>query len=628
MTQKELEDLIVYHQNLYYNSVPEIEDWEFDQLWDELATKYPDSELLKKVGDEGVIDENKCQHVIRMGSQEKITTEEALKDWLRLKKIQFPVIAQLKYDGASVEIVYDSNGDFLRAVTRGDGKVGKLITSNVSKMNGVPAHIEAADFKEGEIAVRGEMILPLSNVPKLKNVENVSNVRNMASGIANQKSNPENLDLIDVVCYDINDDGLTELEKISLLQDNGFITPQYNEACLTIGEINEFIEKIREERKTLDYQTDGIVLKQNSIPQDGDFSRARPEWQRAFKYPVDRVTTELIDVDFSRNGFNFTPVAILKPVTVSDTVVSRASLANMGEMERLGIRIPCVVEISKRGEIIPHVERVVTAPLDSSLPAAPTICPVCGENLHVSETELQCTNENCLTHREHRIYKWVDTVGALGFGGSLLNYLIHDCHFESVSDLYCNDNVAYAIEHTNLKKNVQKAFADLWARSKNLNLWDFVAGFDLDGIGSKVVKLMVDAGYDTLEKLRQVNYRQLTDIQGIGEFRAKLFIEKMAYLTAEMDAALSTNRVTIKAPVSLKETKQMTFCITGALSAPRSQFETVINEKGHKLASSVTKKVDYLVTNTPDSGSSKNVKARELGISIIDEEEFWRIING
>ena len=629
MTQKELEDLILYHQHLYYNGTPEIEDWEFDQLWDELASDYPDSDLLKKVGDEGIIDENKCDHIIRMGSQEKITTEDALKDWLRLKKVQFPVIAQLKYDGASVEIVYDKNGDFLRAVTRGNGKTGKLITGNVSKMNGVPRHIDPLYFKEGEIAVRGEMILPISNVDKLKGFDEVSNIRNVASGIANQKNSSDNLELLDIVCYDINDDSMSELEKVEILKNCGFITPQYSVKCLTITDINNFIERIREERKTLNYQTDGVVLKQNVMPQDADFSKARPDWQRAFKYPVEKAITKLIDVEFSRSGYNFTPVAILEPVKISDTIVSRASLANMGEVKRLGVLKPCTVKVAKRGEIIPHVESVtgfIVGVSENIEP--PTVCPLCGKPLEITDTTIKCVNEDCVTHREHRIYKWVDTVGALGFGESLLDYLIHDCHFEYINELYCNDNISFAIEHTSLKKNTEKAFADLWARSRNLNLWDFVAGFDINGIGSRVVKTIVDAGYDTLDKLRQVNYEQLMNIQGIGGYRAKVFIEQMALVKDEMDAVLNTNRVTIKQPLSKKDTEQLVFCMTGALSRPRSEFEQVINSKGHKLASSITKKVNFLVTNTPDSGSSKNVKARELGVKIINEDEFWEIVNG
>lgn len=628
MTQKELEQLIIKHQHLYYNGNPEIEDWEFDNLWDELATSYPDSELLNKVGDEGEIDTNKCKHIIRMGSQEKITTEEQLKDWIRLKKVQFPIIAQLKYDGLSVELVYDKEGNFSRAVTRGNGIIGKIITSNASKMHGVPKTIDIDFFNEAEeYAVRGEIILPLSKVSIIEKEIVVTNVRNVASGIANQKNSDRFLDYLDVVCYDIADDSLNEQEKVQILRDCGFIAPEYSQVCLTYSDIVAFIEKIRIERNNLDYQTDGVVLKQNVVPRDADFSKARPDWQRAFKYPVEKVSTILEGVEFSANGYNFTPVAILKPVKVSDTTVSRATLSNVGEIKRLGIKIPCVVEISKRGEIIPHVERVIAYADGCTDVEVPKVCPVCGKPLEITDTYIKCINESCKSHKEHRISKWINTVGALGFGSAMLNYLIYECHMDSIRDFYCNDNVTYALEHTNQKKNIQKAFADLWARSKNLELWNFVAGFDLDGIGSRIIKLITEAGYDTLEKLCKVNYEDLVNIPGIGEFRAKAFIEKMAYLSDEMLSTLETNRVSIKAYESGNKVDDLTFCITGTLSKPRKFYEEVIKLKGGKLASSVTKNVDYLVTDNPNSGSSKNMKAKQLNIPIINEVKLLEILN-
>jgi len=623
VTQKELEKLIIYHQNLYYNSKPEIEDWEFDQLWDELANNYPDSEILKRVGDEGVIDGDKCKHIIHMGSQEKLNSYEDIENWIRLKSIKFPVLVEEKLDGISIELVYD-NGNLVRAVTRGNGEVGKLITDNVRLMDGVPKNVSYL----AEFAVRGEIVLPFSNVDKLINIENVTNVRNMASGIANQKNSTDNLNLLSIICYDINLPVGTELDKIEFLKNNGFNYVNFIYTACNIEELKKAIESVKSKRDSylFKYQIDGVVLKQNELPAEGS-SKLRPDWQRAFKYPTEKVITLLDDIEWSRNGYNFTPVAILDPVTISDTKVSRASLANWREVKRLGITIPCEVEIAKQNEIIPKVHRVVGYVDGYDIPEPIKICPLCGERLEVTDTFIRCTNEACITHREHRIHKWIDTIGAIGFGDSMLDYLIFDCHMESIKDFYCNDNIAYAIEHTNQKKNIQKAFADLWARSKNINLWDFVAGFDLDGIGSKVVKTIVDKGYDTIDSLRKVNYDELVCVQGIGEFRANTFIEKMLYISDEMDAVLSTNRVTIKEPRK-SLVKNMTFCITGSLSRPRKEIEQFIISKGHNVSSSISKNVDYLITEDSETNSSKNEKAKKLGIPVINEEEFMRIING
>lgn len=624
MTQKELENLITYHQNLYYNSKPEIEDWEFDQLWDELVEKYPNSEILKKVGDEGIIDGDKCKHIIHMGSQEKLNSYEDVENWIRLKSICFPVVVEEKLDGISVELVYN-NGNLDRAVTRGNGKIGKIITDNVKLMGGVPKNIST----KSEFAVRGEIVLPFSNVNKLVNVENVTNVRNMASGIANQKNSTDNLELLYVICYDVNIPFKTEHDKIEFLKNNGFRHVSFIHTANNISELEKAIEVAKKDRDDgrFEYQIDGVVLKQNLIPDNLD-DKARPDHQRAYKYPVEKKTTTLYEVEWSRNGYNFTPVAILKPVELCDTIVSRASLSNLGETKRLGIKIPCEVEVAKQNEIIPKIHRVVSYADNYEELQPIKECPICGQPLKITDTSIQCINPLCTTRAEHRIYKWIDTVGAIGFGDSLIQFLVYDCGITSIADLYCNRIISSAIEKTNQKKNLQKAVADLWARSREMNLWDFVSGFDIEAIGSKVVKLIVDAGFNTLESLRQVNYEDLIHINGFGESRINTFIDGMKLIEDEMDAVLNTNRVTIKEIKNKGVSKSMTFCITGALSRPRKEYENMLADLGHKLASSVTKTTDYLVNNDIDSTSSKNVKAKQLNIPIINEDKFLEIING
>jgi len=210
----------------------------------------------------------------------------------------------------------------------------------------------------------------------------------------------------------------------------------------------------------------------------------------------------------------------------------------------------------------------------------------------------------------------------------LMNFLVYDCGITEISDLYCNDVVSKVISKTTKKKATQTAFANLFASSK-LKLEDFVSGFDIPNIGSKVVKLVIDSGFDTLEKLRKVKYNELVSIDGIGPERANFFIENMNLLSDMMDSVIETKRVVIiegKKKVENTNNSGKVFCITGKLSAPRGDFEDCISNAGAKLASSVSKNTSYLVTNEPESGSSKNVKARQLGIPIISEEEFWKII--
>lgn len=397
-------------------------------------------------------------------------------------------------------------------------------------MNCVPETIDI----DGTIAVRGEIMLPFSNVDKLVDVESVTNVRNMASGIANQKNSDNNLDLLIIVCYDVSLE-IPESEKFAFLTRNKFMRTSYSVMCFGESDVEKTIEliKIHRDNERFDYQIDGVVIKQNFKPVNANVTKARPDWQRAYKFPVEKLTTELVDVEWSRNGYNFTPVAILKPVEICDTIVSRASLANYDIVRKLGVRIPCIVEVAKQNEIIPHVHSVLGYAKEAKEVVPPTVCPICGEKLYVSGTGVKCVNQECKTHIEHRIAKWIDTVGSLGFGGSAIEYLIYDCNIEHISDLYCNSIVANAIEKCSFKKRLSKAFADLWERSRNIDLCDFVSGFDIEGIGSRVVKLIVDAGYDTLEALRQVNYEDIVQIQGFGESRANIFIEQIHLLEDE-----------------------------------------------------------------------------------------------
>ncbi len=618
MTRKELENKIKYHQEMYYNGHPEISDEEFDVLWDTLRKEFPESNLLTEVGADDIEGE-KFPHEIHMGSQDKITSEQELKDWVRLKNIKGDVIVQEKLDGISVELIYDG-GKLVRALTRGNSIVGTDITRNIKNL---PV---ASTLKR--FSIRGEIILKKSDYQKMNLTEEVFSLRNIASGIAYQKNSSDNLDKLTIMCYDLNIDLPTETNKMLWLRANGFETPEYRLLNLDDNSVMDYLNKKETERDTLDYAIDGMVIKQDVIPSVIE-DRVRPNHQRAYKWSSEEKKAYLKDVVWSRNGNNYTPVAIFTPVELAGTMVERASLANIANINKLGIQIPCWVTLTKRGEIIPQVRQVLSVESDSVAVVAPHECDICGNDLVITEARTYCNNLCCASVSEHRLAKWIDTTGALGFGPALLSFLVYDCGITEISDLYCNEVVIRVINKTSKKKATQKAFANLFAVNK-MKLEDFVSGFDIPNIGSKVVKLIIDKGHDTLEKLRKVNYSELTTIDGIGPERANIFLEHMILFSDMMDAVIETNRVKIIEGSKVEEVKTSNsgkiFCITGKLSYSRSEFEKEIELAGAKLASGVSKNTSYLVTNTPDSGSSKNVKARELGIPIISEDEFWKII--
>ncbi len=618
MNKIELENKILNYQKSYYNGTPEISDEEFDILWDTLSEQFPNSELLTEVGADSIEGE-KFPHEIHMGSQDKIRTEEEIKNWVRLKNIEDIVVVQEKLDGISIELIYEG-GKLVRALTRGNSVVGTDVTRNIK-------NVPVVSNKE-RFSVRGEIVLKKSDYEKMNLQEEIYSLRNIASGIAYQKNTTDNLDKLTVICYDINMPLKTEVNKMLWLRANGFDTPKYKVIKLSENTIMDYLNQIEEEKDSLDYAVDGMVIKQDNIPENED-GRMRPHHQRAFKWKSEERVAYLKDVEWSRNGNNYTPVAIFTPIELAGTMVERASLANIANINKLGVQIPCCVTLTKRGEIIPQVREVVGLKHNSVAVVAPHECEICGNDLVITDARVYCNNLCCASVAEHRIAKWINTTGALGFGPALLNFLVYECGITEISDLYCNEVVARVINKTSKKKATQKAFANLFALNA-LKLEDFVSGFDIPNIGSKVVKLIIDKGHDTLEKLRKVNYSELTTIDGIGPERANIFLEHMILFSDMMDAVIETNRVKIIEGSKVEEVKTSNsgkiFCITGKLSSSRSEFEKEIELAGAKLASSVSKNTSYLVTNTPDSGSSKNVKARELGIPIISEDEFWMLI--
>lgn len=353
MKQKELEEIIKYHQQLYYDGIPEISDDEFDNLWTRLKSTYPTSKVLREIGSSNTTFE-KVKHTMMMGSQNKAMNENDFHKWyVQHQNNQF--VVEFKLDGASIALQY-VNGILNKAITRGNGEYGDDITVNVKKMKGVPKQI---DLFTGTI--RGEVVLFKSN--KDKYFPEMANCRNAAVGIMKGKEG-EGCEYLNVIVYDIqgNLNFSLETEKLIWLDKNNFnvVEFQYNED-FTEKDIVQLRNDFNEKRHNLDYDIDGLVIKCNTINIQ-DLQKDRPEHQIAFKFQKEEIETELIDIIWSQSGKTFTPIAKVKPVQLNGTTVKQASLANRKRVEDLivqGMMIGSKVIISKRGEIIPYLERLV-----------------------------------------------------------------------------------------------------------------------------------------------------------------------------------------------------------------------------------------------------------------------------
>lgn len=629
---EELEKLISKYQKSYYDGEGEISDAEFDKLWDELKSLDPNNPILHKVGaDSGSF--AKVQHVMPMGSQEKAANPEEFLAWAN--KHQYDqYLVEYKLDGASLELQYE-NGYLVRAVTRGDGSIGDDITANARKMGGV----NAAIYKDGQLVpftggIRGEVIM--THQVHKDYFSDKANCRNAANGLMKRKDG-QGSEFLKLITYDaLSTDGKSyftnEEEKIRWLMDCGFNVVKLV-ICKSPDRVIAYRAKVMEERKNIEYDIDGLVIKERKINLE-DARRARPDHQIAFKFSLEEAVSTLRQVEWSINGGTYTPVAIFDEVELNGTRVQRASLANPDKMRLLGVRIGSHVVVVKRGEIIPKIESVVEEKdiVTSEIPF-PCVCEVCGTKLIDEGSRLYCPNKECSKRVLHQLLKFQDVVDIRDLGTTLITDLFKDGRLKSISDIYSlsqEDLVPYFLNEESMeaeKKSLgaQKVYNSIQSH-RNMKLATFVAGFDIEGIAESSAEKLVNAGFNTLEKLLAASEAQIAQVSGFAEIMAHTVVEGLAENAEEMKSLITSGTITLEAE-GQGSLSGKSFCFTGELhSMKRADAEALVKKNGGSIKSSVTKDLSYLVTNDTTSGSSKNVKAAKFNIPIIDENAFLELV--
>lgn len=626
---RELELLIARHQDLYYNHRPEISDAEFDALWDELSALAPESPVLAGPGVDSSDGFLKARHILPMGSQAKAADPDEFLAWCA--RVGLPeYIVEFKMDGASLELQYEA-GRLARAVTRGDGITGDDITQNARKMQGVPPAL-AGNWSG---AVRGEVLM--SRAVLKESHPDKANCRNAANGIMKRKDGA-GADSLEVICYDAAPRGLydaepggflalapkppfdDELAKLDWLASMGFTTVEV--ACFREPyEVVDYRARVMDGRESLPHDIDGLVVKARIVDID-DMRRARPERQIAFKFPLEEATTTLLSVEWSESGATYTPVAIIEPVRLAGTTVRRASLANTNTMRGMGLKLGSRVIVVKRGEIIPKIEGLVDNPPGSLDIEVPLSCS-CGTGLIDEGTRLYCPNADCPKKALHRLEKWLSTLDVLEFGQTILRRLFDAGRIRSVADLYSLEAGELAGYERMGEASAAKIVQNLRSKSEP-TLAEFVAGFDIEGIGLLSLEKAAAAGFDTLDRLRAAGAEGLAGVDGFGGIMAAALAGGLEKLGPQMDAVLATGLVRIKPPATERgPLAGLSFCFTGELvSMKRSRAQALAKSLGAAVKTSVTKDLDFLVTNDPASGSEKSRKAEALGVKIIDEEAF------
>ena len=618
----ELEQKIISARNDYYNTGNcLIADDVYDLWLSQLSKLDPENILLSQVGAEPVSEWVKEQLPIQMLSLDKAQNEEQFMDWYNKYK-QYPLCVSDKLDGISILCEYN-NGKFIKAITRGGSNgIGENISSNVIKMIGVSKQLPI-DFTG---YIRGEIVLTKENHKKY--FADYSNPRNAASGIA-RRYDGEGAEYLSVYFYnvfsDMKFDSQSEIflfisNKLELQIPNYAIFIKVEEA---INFWQTFKEKFEED---LPYIIDGLVCSYSDIAYQNSLGNTshHPRGAIAMKFPPELKETKLIDVIWqSGNSNRITPVAVLEPVSIAGTTVQRASLHNCSNIKRLGATLGATVIISKRNEIIPFVEEVLQK-TDKEI-IIPVNCPSCNALTEMSGEYLICPNISaCPAQKSGRILNWVKALNLLEWGTVLGNNVVEYGGVQTIVDLY-----KLTVEDLEKlprmgKKSATRAY-DILHSNKTIKLENFFGGLSLPMIGETIVKLIMAAGYDSVDKIMAMSVNDFENISGIGPIKAKTLYK-----------GLRENEVIIKqlleVGIMIKEQETavggkfdgMTFVFTGTMQHVREELIEMVNANGGTVKNSVGKSLSYLVCE--DETTTKYKKAVQFGVKIISEQEFLAMV--
>ena len=651
---KYLRDEINRANYLYYvEDNPTLSDFEYDELFRELKRleeQYPlfitPDSPTQRVGSISTKFEP-YKHKYRLYSLDNSNNYEDLRKWYeRVEKEcgKQELVCELKIDGLAIALAYEK-GYFMRGVTRGDGVTGENITQNLKTIKAVPLKL----FKNVDLEVRGEIYMPKTSFEKLneENLQNgekpFANPRNAASGSLRQLDSTitakRDLSMFTYtgILENVDVNLKTHYETMQYLKEIGF---KVNPNIRLVKNIDEAIEYCKEwefKRFDLNYATDGVVIKVNSFACQNEmgFTARAPKWATAFKFPPEEVNTKLLDIETSNVGKTgaITPVAVLEPVLLAGSTVSRASLHNFDEIKRLDVRIGDTVLIKKAAEIIPKVIKYVETPEHDSLPVyeAPTKCPSCGADLIVPEGEvnLYCPNVyECPSQAKSRLEYWVskEAMDIDFIGPNIISQLYEKNMVKTPDDFYRLTQQDFMYLDLVKEKSAFNMYNSI-QNSKNRPLKRFLTALSIRHTGKETADLLSEH-FGSLEKIRNASIEELSEVQGIGNIVATSIYE---YFHTPNNVKLleNLNRLGVipkeGSVIQSNVLNSKTFVLTGTLSTmTRDEASEKIKQLGGKTSSSVSKNTSYVVAG--ENAGSKLTKAQDLNIPVLSEEEFIKLI--
>ena len=629
----------------YYQDASEImSNFEYDALYDELLALEKETGVVLassptvNVGYEVLTELPKERHESPMLSLDKTKDVQALKEWVGDQK----TLLSWKLDGLTIVLTYD-DGKLAKAVTRGNGEVGEVITNNARVFKNVPLTIP----HRGQVVLRGEAVITYSDFYKInETIEDVDakykNPRNLCSGSVRQLNNEitakrnVNFFAFSLVKAEGAEFHNSREQQLLWLKNQGFDIVEYE--VVTKDTLEESVFGFAGRIASNDFPSDGLVAVYDDIAYGDSLGRTAkfPRNSIAFKWADEIRETTLLEIEWSpsRTGL-INPVAIFEPVELEGTTVSRASVHNLSVMEGLELGIGDTIEVYKANMIIPQIAENKTR---SGMAKPPKYCPTCGGETMVRQVAdakaLYCTNPECEAKKIKSFTLFVsrDAMNMEGLSETTLEKFIARGFIHEFADIFCLSRYQKEIE--NLEGFGEKSCKNLLAsveKARNTTLPRLIYALGIPNIGVANAKVLAKQYHYDLDALRGASVEELSSIDGIGEVIAKAIAE---YFRNEKNQKILDHllaQITLEKPEENNRTQifeGITFCITGSVEhfANRNEVKAVIEERGGKVTGSVTSKTNYLINNDTTSNSSKNKKAKELSIPIISEEEFIKML--
>lgn len=646
---RELVDKLNEYSKAYYVlDAPKISDKEYDELYDELLRLEEQSGIIlpdsptQRVGGDPLPCFEPHTHIHRLWSLDKVRTREDLIDWGRrveriaesqhLPKVKYAL--EYKFDGLTINLTYEG-GRLITGATRGNGIVGEDITPQIKTIRTVPLTIP---FK-GKMEVQGECYMKLSVLDEINKTtdEKLKNARNAAAGAL------RNLDpritakrRLDCYCYNVGYiEGKkleTQDEMLGFLRENGFTVSDYLVFCDDIETVCDEIDKAEESRPHLDFLIDGMVVKVRDFATREALGATEkfPRWAMAFKFAAEETTTTVRDItwEVGRTG-KLTPRASFDPVELAGATIRHATLNNFDDIQRKKVGIGSRVFIRRSNDVIPEILSAVEGDVPERQVEKPTVCPACGAHVEHRGVHLYCTNSlSCAPQIAGRLahYASRDAMDIDTFSEKTAALFVEELKLKSIPDLYDLGPQDYMGLQGFGERRINNLMAAI-ERSKDCTLGAFIFAIGIPNVGAKTAKDLARR-FGTIEALRSATVEQLTEVPDVGEIVAGSIVEFFAdpSIATQVDRLLAhgvkprPEEVQQDSPISGK-----TIVVTGTLEKlDRRQAEALIESLGGKAAGSVSKKTDYVLAG--ESAGSKLTKARELGVRVLNEQEFFELI--